>query len=75
MILLAVLPDDVEHVLAKAFLYGDDPAAVATVTQLISEIGLDPVDVGAPDGMAKVETAIGTMWSVLAPQFGREYSP
>lgn len=59
---------------ATAFMSGDDPAAVAAVAKLTTEIGLDPVDVGGPDGMAKVETAIGTIWSVLAPKFGREYS-
>ncbi|AEI41701.1 NADPH-dependent F420 reductase [Paenibacillus mucilaginosus] len=59
---------------AAAFLSGDDPAATATVAHLISEMGLDPVEVGVPDGMAQVETAVGTLWSVLAPRFGREYS-
>ncbi|WP_426445303.1 NADPH-dependent F420 reductase [Paenibacillus sp. S-38] len=59
---------------ATAFLSGDDPAAAAVVARLITEIGLDPVDVGGPDRMAKVETAIGTLWGVLAPRFGREYS-
>ncbi|MGF7033602.1 putative dinucleotide-binding enzyme [Paenibacillus mucilaginosus] len=59
---------------ATAFLSGDDPAATATVAHLISEMGLDPVEVGVPDGMAQVETAVGTLWSVLAPRFGREYS-
>ncbi|MFC4101673.1 NADPH-dependent F420 reductase [Paenibacillus xanthanilyticus] len=59
---------------ATAFLSGDDPEAVAAVSKLTTQLGLDPVDVGGPDGMAKVETAIGTIWGVLAPKFGREYS-
>ncbi|QHW29485.1 NAD(P)-binding domain-containing protein [Paenibacillus rhizovicinus] len=60
--------------IATAFLSGDDPEAVAAVAKLTTQMGLDPVDVGGPDGMAKVETAIGTIWSILAPKFGREYS-
>lgn len=59
---------------ATAFLSGADPEAVAAVAILATEIGLDPVDVRGPDAMAKVETAIGTIWSVLAPEFGREHS-
>ncbi|SFJ17221.1 hypothetical protein SAMN02799624_03579 [Paenibacillus sp. UNC496MF] len=59
---------------ATAFLSGDDPAALATVAKLAIEIGLDPVDVGGPDAMAKVEVAIATIWRILAPKFGREYS-
>ncbi|MFB9328748.1 NADPH-dependent F420 reductase [Paenibacillus aurantiacus] len=59
---------------ATAFISGDDPAAVAVVAQLAAEIGLDPVDVGGQDAMAKVEMAIGTIWGALAPKFGREYS-
>ncbi|MEQ7049766.1 hypothetical protein ABN764_03780 [Paenibacillaceae sp. P-4] len=43
---------------------------MAAVAILATEIGLDPVDVRGPDAMAKVETAIGTIWSVLAPEFG-----
>ncbi|SFE07760.1 hypothetical protein SAMN05216378_2240 [Paenibacillus catalpae] len=60
--------------LATAFLSGDDPAAVTAVAKLAADIGLDPVDVSGSDAMAKVEVAIGTLWSVLAPKFGREYS-
>jgi predicted dinucleotide-binding enzyme len=60
--------------IATAFLSGDDPEAVAVVAKLTTQMGLDPVDVGGPDGMAKVEKAIGTIWRILAPKFGREYS-
>jgi predicted dinucleotide-binding enzyme len=59
---------------AAAFLSGDDHAAVEVVTKLAREIGLDPVEVDGPDAMAKAETAIGMIWSILAPKFGREYS-
>ncbi|MDQ0897472.1 NADPH-dependent F420 reductase [Paenibacillus sp. V4I7] len=59
---------------ATAFLSGDDPAAVEVVAKLASDIGLDPVEIGGPDAMAKAETAIGMIWSILAPKFGREYS-
>ncbi|MFC5406046.1 NADPH-dependent F420 reductase [Cohnella soli] len=59
---------------ATAFFSGDDPEALAAVANLASDIGLDPVDVGSSDAMAKVDMAIGTMWSVLAPKFGRDYS-
>ncbi|CAI6082716.1 NADPH-dependent F420 reductase [Cohnella sp. JJ-181] len=59
---------------ATAFVSGDDPSAVTVVAGLAADIGLDPVDVGGPDAMAKVEAANGTLWSVLEPLFGREYS-
>lgn len=59
---------------ATAFLSGDDPTALAVVANLATDIGLDPVDAGGPDAMAKVETATGMIWKVLAPKFGREYS-
>ncbi|MFK7693130.1 NADPH-dependent F420 reductase [Paenibacillus sp. HJGM_3] len=59
---------------ATAFLSGDDPAAVAAVANLATDIGLDPVNIGGPEAMAKVEMAVGMIWSVLAPKFGREYS-
>ncbi|MBM7566122.1 NADPH-dependent F420 reductase [Paenibacillus sacheonensis] len=59
---------------ATVFLSGDDPEAVEAVAALTTQLGLDPVAVGGPDDMAKVETAIGTMWRILAPKFGREFS-
>ncbi|WP_438446951.1 NADPH-dependent F420 reductase [Gorillibacterium sp. sgz5001074] len=58
---------------AAAFLYGDDSAAVETVARLITELGLDPIDVGGPDEMTALETANGTLWRIFAPVFGREY--
>jgi 8-hydroxy-5-deazaflavin:NADPH oxidoreductase len=59
---------------ATAFLSGDDSVAKEVVAQLSSEIGLDPVDVGGSANMEKIETAIGTLWRILSPQFGRDYS-
>lgn len=59
---------------ATAFLYGDDPSAVASVAGLAADIGLDPIDVGGPEAMAQAEAANGTLWRVLAPLFGRAYS-
>jgi predicted dinucleotide-binding enzyme len=59
---------------ATVFLSGDHPEAVEAVAQLTRDIGLDPVDVGGPGAMAKMETAIGMIWSALSPRFGREYS-
>lgn len=59
---------------ATAFLSGDDSEAKEVVAQLSCDIGLDPVDVGGSANMEKIETAMGTLWSVLSPQFGRDYS-
>lgn len=59
---------------AAAFLSGDDPEAVAVVLTLAADIGLDAIDVGDPDSMAKAEAAVGMLWGVLGPRFGREYS-
>lgn len=59
---------------ATLFLYGDDPSATAAVAKLAADIGLDPVDVGSPEAMAKTEAANGALWSVLGPMFGRGYS-
>lgn len=59
---------------ATLFLYGDDPSATAAVAKMAADIGLDPVDVGSPEAMAKAEAANGALWSVLAPLFGRGYS-
>ncbi|MBB6637463.1 NAD(P)-binding domain-containing protein [Cohnella thailandensis] len=59
---------------AAAFLSGDDPEAVAVVASLATDIGLDAIDVGDPESMAKVEAAVGMLWGVLGSRFGREYS-
>ncbi|MBB6733913.1 NADPH-dependent F420 reductase [Cohnella zeiphila] len=59
---------------ATAFLSGDHAEAKATVARLCRDIGLDPIDVGGSDNMEKIEAAIGALWQVLAPQFGREFS-
>jgi predicted dinucleotide-binding enzyme len=59
---------------ATAFLSGDDSGAKEIVAQLSSDIGLDPVDVGGSTNMEQIEKAIGALWSIFSPQFGREYS-
>lgn len=59
---------------ATAFLSGDDSEAKGVVIQLSQDIGLDPVDVGGSTNMEKIETAMGTLWSILSPKFGRDYS-
>lgn len=59
---------------ATAFLSGDHPEAKEIVARLCRDIGLDPVDAGLSDNMEKVEASIGTLWQVLAPSFGREFS-
>jgi 8-hydroxy-5-deazaflavin:NADPH oxidoreductase len=59
---------------ATAFLSGDDSGAKEVVAQLSCDIGLDPVDVGGSANMEKIETAMGTLWSILSSQFGRDYS-
>jgi len=59
---------------ATAFLSGDDSAAKSVVSSLTSDIGLDPVDVGDSANMEKIETAMGTLWSIFSPILGRDYS-
>jgi predicted dinucleotide-binding enzyme len=59
---------------ATAFLSGDNSEAKEVVIQLSQDIGLDPVDVGGSANMEKIETAMGTLWSILSPKFGRDYS-
>jgi predicted dinucleotide-binding enzyme len=59
---------------ATTFLSGDDSEAKEVVAQLSCDIGLDPIDVGGSVNMEKIETAMGTFWSILSPQFGRDYS-
>ncbi|RNB87171.1 hypothetical protein EDM56_15940 [Brevibacillus fluminis] len=59
---------------ATAFLSGDDASAKEIVGRLSAEIGLDPVDVGDSANMEKIENAIGSLWGILSPQFGRNFS-
>jgi predicted dinucleotide-binding enzyme len=59
---------------ATAFLSGDDSGAKEVVAQLTSDIGLDPVDVGGSTNMEQIEKAMGTFWSILYPQFGRDFT-
>ncbi|MET3287563.1 UNVERIFIED_CONTAM: putative dinucleotide-binding enzyme [Brevibacillus sp. OAP136] len=59
---------------ATAFLSGDDASAKEIVGRLTAEIGLDPVDVGDSANMEKIDNAIGSLWGILYPQFGRNFS-
>lgn len=59
---------------ATAFLSGDDGEAKEVVARLCRDIGLDSIDVGGSENMEKIDTAVGTLWSVLSPQFGRDFS-
>ena len=59
---------------ATMFINGDDPAARETVASLCKDIGFDPVDVGNTANMTTIERAIGSLWGILSPQFGRDYA-
>lgn len=57
---------------ATLFINGDDPEAKAVVARLSQEIGFDPVDAGDSAHIPDVEKALGILWRILMPQFGRE---
>jgi predicted dinucleotide-binding enzyme len=59
---------------STAFLSGNDSQAKEVLAQLSRDIGLDPVDVGGSTNMEQIEKAIGALWGILSPQFGRDYS-
>jgi predicted dinucleotide-binding enzyme len=59
---------------ATSFMSGDDSEAKEVVAHLSRDIGLDPVDVGGSANMEKIEAAMGTLWGILSPKFGRDYS-
>lgn len=59
---------------ATAFLSGDHAEAKDIVARLCRDIGLDPIDVGGAEDMRKAEAAIGALWGILAPRFGRDFS-
>ena len=59
---------------ASMFLVGDDPAAKMVIAGLCRDIGLDPVDAGSSQNIPLLEESLGTLWRLLAPKFGREYS-
>lgn len=59
---------------ATVFMSGDHEGAKEVVAGLCRDIGLDPVDVGGSENMQKVEAAVGTLWGILSPQFGRDFS-
>lgn len=58
---------------AGLFVSGDDAEAKAVVSRLAADIGLDPIDVGGSAEMAKVEEAVGLLWTVFSPSFGRDF--
>ncbi|MGE5703222.1 MAG: NADPH-dependent F420 reductase [Clostridia bacterium] len=56
------------------FMSGADSDAKEVVAQLARDIGLDPVDAGDSANMEKIEAMNVTLWGILSPQFGRDYS-
>lgn len=59
---------------ATLFLNGDDSGAKEIVARLGRDIGFDPVDAGDSTTIANIETALGILWRLFAPQFGREFA-
>lgn len=59
---------------ATLFMSGEDEEAKRTVYRLGAEAGFDMVDAGGAEAMAEIEKAIFTFWTVLSPQFGRDYA-
>ncbi|KIL37804.1 NADP oxidoreductase [Gordoniibacillus kamchatkensis] len=59
---------------ATIFMNGDDFEAKQTVARLCQDIGLDPIDAGDSSTSTQIETAVGTFWQILSPQFGRDYA-
>lgn len=55
------------------FVSGEDAEAKEIVARLCGDIGLDPVDVGGPANMEKIESVMHMLWGIFAPQFGRDY--
>jgi hypothetical protein len=69
-----LLQPSFDGVAATMFVTGDDANAKAQVSQLITEIGLDPVDMGGAANISKVEFAALTFFPLLLPKFGREFA-
>jgi predicted dinucleotide-binding enzyme len=59
---------------ASIFIIGDDTEAKEVVSNLCTDINFDPVDAGKSENIVLLETAIGIMWKVFAPNFGRDFS-
>jgi 8-hydroxy-5-deazaflavin:NADPH oxidoreductase len=59
---------------ATLFINGDDSKAKEIVAQLCHDIGFDPVDAGDSANIPHIETALGILWRILSPQFGREFT-
>ncbi|MGZ3898973.1 MAG: NADPH-dependent F420 reductase [Bacteroidia bacterium] len=59
---------------ASIFISGDDSEAKEVVYKLCKDINFDPVDAGKSENIVPLETAMGLLWKVFAPNFGRDFS-
>lgn len=59
---------------ASIFIAGDDDEAKGIVSNLCDDIGFDPVDAGSADNIVALETAMGLLWKIFSPKFGRDFS-
>ncbi|MCW3084127.1 MAG: oxidoreductase [Bacteroidetes bacterium] len=59
---------------ASIFIIGDDSEAKEVVSKLCKDINFDPVDAGKSENIVPLETAMGLLWKVFSPNFGRDYS-
>jgi predicted dinucleotide-binding enzyme len=55
------------------FYAGDDNAAKATVRQLVSDVGFDPVD-GGPLTVARYLEPLAMLWITLSMKIGRDFA-
>jgi len=58
---------------ATMFILGDDDLAKQIVAGLARDAGLDPVDAGLLANCTLIESALGSLWTILGPQFGRDH--
>ncbi len=56
---------------ASMMMAGDDADAKKTVAQLITDVGLEPVDLGDASVISALEGAVGAIWMPLSRQYGR----
>ena len=59
---------------ASIFIIGDDTEAKEVVSKLCRDINFDPVDAGKAEIIVSLETAVGTLWKIFSPSFGRDFS-
>lgn len=59
---------------ASIFICGDDSEAKEVVCKLCKDINFDPVDVGKSENIVPLETAMGLLWKMFSPKFGRDFS-